>query len=71
MSQLVQQKNAITLQDFATLQGLTKDQVLYLAKRGRIMGAQKAYNGLWLIFPPAKLSEPIRPRKTRQDRGQS
>lgn len=53
-----------TLQEFATSQGLTKCQALYLAKRGRIFGATKDHGGKWWVFPPALITEPLAPRKT-------
>lgn len=58
----------MSLQAFATHENLTKSQALYLAKRGRIMGAQKSRRGDWLVFPPAKLTEPLRKRTTWRDR---
>ena len=66
--QLIQQQGGMTLQAFATLQGLTKNQALYLANRGRVIGAQKAHDGRWLVFPPAKLSEPLQKRTTWRNR---
>jgi hypothetical protein len=56
--------NGLTLQEFATSQGLTKCQALYLAKRGRIFGATKDHGGKWRVFPPALITEPLAVRKT-------
>lgn len=71
MSQLLQQKSGITLQEFAIQHGLALVQAQRLAKEGRIMGAQKSRNGRWIVFSPSKLSEPIRPYTNWRDRGQS
>jgi hypothetical protein len=58
----------MSLQAFADLNGLTKSQALYQVKCGRVMGAQKTHGGKWLVFPPARLSEPLRKRTTWRDR---
>ena len=68
MSDALQQQKGMTLQAFADLNELTKNQALYLVNRGRVMGAQKTRGGSWLVFPPAKLSEPLRKLTTRRDR---
>jgi hypothetical protein len=61
-----QQQGGFTLADFAVLHGLDERQAWRLAAGGRILGAQRNHAGRWLIFPPAKILEPIRtfaPRK--------
>lgn len=68
MSEAPQRQAGVSLQAFATQEGITKSQALYLANRGRIMGAQKTHGGGWLVFPPAKLTEPLRKRTTWRDR---
>lgn len=62
------QKLGMSLQAFAIQEGITYRQANYLAKRGRIMCAQKSRRGDWLVFPPAKLTEPLRKRTTWRDR---
>jgi hypothetical protein len=67
MSDLVhhEQQGGISLIEFAARHDLSREQALYLARSGRILGAARQRNGYWVVFPPAVLLEPLKVYKRK------
>lgn len=64
---LHQQDGGMSVQAFADKEGISKHQVLSMAKRGLVMGAQQdSRSKKWWIYPPAKLLQQPRSYTKRQ-----